>query len=176
VLEKGKKKKKDQNRPISNNESRRSSTTNAWFELYFTPPPHNINESQRNTSIGHTHTTHQPTTNTLSHSLTHSLLTKKNPFLHIAGVILLKEGTDTSQGLAMIVSNINACQAIVDIIRPTLGPKGLDLLVHDGANRAKEEKLAFFFFASKENNLFFCSCAFLPQVARRRFPTTALPS
>jgi hypothetical protein len=91
-------------------------------------------------------------------------------------VILLKEGTDTSQGLAMIVSNINACQAIVDIIRPTLGPKGLDLLVHDGANRAKEEKLAFFFFASKENNLFFCSCAFLPQVARRRFPTTALPS
>jgi hypothetical protein len=86
-----------------------------------------------------------------------------------AGVILLKEGTDTSQGLAMIVSNINACQAIVDIIRPTLGPKGLDLLVHDGAT---EQKLAFFSQREKNNNALFVRVRFC-QVARRRSPTTA---
>ena len=36
-------------------------------------------------------------------------------------IILLKEGTDTSQGKAQIVSNINACQFIVDAVKTTLG-------------------------------------------------------
>ncbi|GAQ83223.1 TCP-1/cpn60 chaperonin family protein [Klebsormidium nitens] len=46
-------------------------------------------------------------------------------------IILLKEGTDTSQGKAQLISNINACVAVVDAIRTTLGPRGMDKLVHD---------------------------------------------
>jgi T-complex protein 1 subunit eta len=48
------------------------------------------------------------------------------------GIILLREGTDTSQGKAQLVSNINACAAIADIVRTTLGPRGMDKLIHDG--------------------------------------------
>lgn len=48
----------------------------------------------------------------------------------------------------MIVSNINACQAVVDIIRPTLGPKGLDLLVHDGKTRRHVVVRKFDFFVT----------------------------
>lgn len=44
----------------------------------------------------------------------------------------MKEGTDTSQGKGQLISNINACQAIVDSVRTTLGPRGMDKLVHDG--------------------------------------------
>ncbi|CDR97628.1 T-complex protein 1 eta subunit, putative [Babesia bigemina] len=47
-------------------------------------------------------------------------------------VLLLKEGTDTSQGRAQIISNINACQVIVDCIKSTLGPRGMDKLIHTG--------------------------------------------
>ena len=47
-------------------------------------------------------------------------------------VILLREGTDTSQGKSQIVSNINSCQAVADTVRTTLGPRGMDKLVHDG--------------------------------------------
>uniref|UniRef100_A0A7S3AKL4 T-complex protein 1 subunit eta n=1 Tax=Haptolina ericina TaxID=156174 RepID=A0A7S3AKL4_9EUKA len=46
-------------------------------------------------------------------------------------IILLKEGTDTSQGKAQLISNINACQAVVDVVRTTLGPRGMDKLIHD---------------------------------------------
>eukprot|EP00126_Sphaerothecum_destruens_P015924 Sdes_comp9995_c0_seq1m1571 len=46
-------------------------------------------------------------------------------------IILLKEGTDTSQGKPQLISNINACQSIVDSIRTTLGPRGMDKLVVD---------------------------------------------
>lgn len=46
-------------------------------------------------------------------------------------IILLKEGTDTSQGKGQLISNINACQAVVDIVRSTLGPRGMDKLIHD---------------------------------------------
>eukprot|EP01130_Rhizamoeba_saxonica_P006188 TRINITY_DN2458_c0_g1_i1.p1 TRINITY_DN2458_c0_g1~~TRINITY_DN2458_c0_g1_i1.p1 ORF type:complete len:550 (-),score=135.21 TRINITY_DN2458_c0_g1_i1:28-1677(-) len=45
-------------------------------------------------------------------------------------IILLKEGTDTSQGIGQLISNINACEAVVDIIRTTLGPCGMDKLVY----------------------------------------------
>lgn len=48
------------------------------------------------------------------------------------GIILLKEGTDTSQGKGHLISNINACSAIVDTIRTTLGPRGMDKLVYEG--------------------------------------------
>eukprot|EP01033_Poteriospumella_lacustris_P006863 gene6863-4944_t len=47
-------------------------------------------------------------------------------------IILLREGTDTSQGKAQIVSNINACQAVAETLKTTLGPRGMDKLVFDG--------------------------------------------
>lgn len=49
-----------------------------------------------------------------------------------APIILLKEGTDTSQGKPQILSNITACLAVVDAIRTTLGPRGMDKLIVDG--------------------------------------------
>ncbi|XP_041993211.1 T-complex protein 1 subunit eta-like [Salvia splendens] len=46
-------------------------------------------------------------------------------------IILLKEGTDTSQGKPQLISNINACVAVSDVVRTTLGPRGMDKLIHD---------------------------------------------
>lgn len=45
------------------------------------------------------------------------------------GIILLKEGTDSSQGVPQLISNINACQFIADAVRTTLGPRGMDKLI-----------------------------------------------
>lgn len=50
--------------------------------------------------------------------------------------MLLKEGTDTSQGKPQLVSNINACQSIVDAVRTTLGPRGMDKLIVDAQGKA----------------------------------------
>lgn len=41
----------------------------------------------------------------------------------------MQEGTDSSQGKPQLISNINACCVIVDTIRTTLGPRGMDKLV-----------------------------------------------
>lgn len=49
-----------------------------------------------------------------------------------APIILLKEGTDTSQGKPQIISNINACEVVVDAVCSTLGPRGMDKLIVDG--------------------------------------------
>jgi T-complex protein 1 subunit eta len=46
-------------------------------------------------------------------------------------VIILKEGTDTSQGKGQLLSNIAACQTIADMVRTTLGPRGMDKLMVD---------------------------------------------
>ncbi|XP_064421016.1 T-complex protein 1 subunit eta [Latimeria chalumnae] len=51
-------------------------------------------------------------------------------------VILLKEGTDTSQGVPQLVSNINACQIIAEAVRTTLGPRGMDKLIVDNRGKA----------------------------------------
>uniref|UniRef100_A0A3B3YGL6 T-complex protein 1 subunit eta n=1 Tax=Poecilia mexicana TaxID=48701 RepID=A0A3B3YGL6_9TELE len=51
-------------------------------------------------------------------------------------VILLKEGTDTSQGIPQLISNINACQVISEAVRTTLGPRGMDKLMVDGRGKA----------------------------------------
>lgn len=48
------------------------------------------------------------------------------------GIIILREGTDTSQGKAQLISNINACQAVADTVKTTLGPRGMDKLIYDG--------------------------------------------
>lgn len=50
-------------------------------------------------------------------------------------IILLKEGTDTSQGVPQLISNINACCAIVDTVKTTLGPRGMDKLVYEGEGK-----------------------------------------
>ena len=47
-------------------------------------------------------------------------------------ILLLKEGTENSQGKAQIFSNIAACEAIGSIVQTTLGPRGMDKLIHDG--------------------------------------------
>jgi len=44
-------------------------------------------------------------------------------------ILLLREGTDTSQGRGQIVSNINACSAVVEILKTTLGPRGMDKMI-----------------------------------------------
>eukprot|EP00887_Chlorella_sp_A99_P006503 scaffold3.g6503.t1 len=53
------------------------------------------------------------------------------PFGMQPQIILLKEGTDTSQGKPQLISNINACAAVADVVRTTLGPRGMDKLMHD---------------------------------------------
>ncbi|KAF3762994.1 hypothetical protein M406DRAFT_292616 [Cryphonectria parasitica EP155] len=50
-------------------------------------------------------------------------------------IIVLKEGTDTSQGKGQIISNINACLAVQNTIKSTLGPYGGDLLMVDENGR-----------------------------------------
>ncbi|KAF8514340.1 chaperonin Cpn60/TCP-1 family [Hysterangium stoloniferum] len=44
-------------------------------------------------------------------------------------VVLLREGTDTSQGKPQLLSNISACLAIADTLSSTLGPRGMDKLI-----------------------------------------------
>uniref|UniRef100_W5LE64 T-complex protein 1 subunit eta n=1 Tax=Astyanax mexicanus TaxID=7994 RepID=W5LE64_ASTMX len=51
-------------------------------------------------------------------------------------IILLKEGTDTSQGVPQLISNINACQVIAEAVRTTLGPRGMDKLIVDNRGKA----------------------------------------
>ncbi|KAL1583263.1 putative T-complex protein 1 subunit eta [Cladosporium halotolerans] len=46
-------------------------------------------------------------------------------------VIVLREGTDQSQGKGQVVSNINACVAVQATVKSTLGPYGGDLLLVD---------------------------------------------
>lgn len=44
-------------------------------------------------------------------------------------------GTDQSQGRGQIISNINACLAVQNTIKTTLGPYGGDLLLVDANGR-----------------------------------------
>jgi T-complex protein 1 subunit eta len=53
-------------------------------------------------------------------------------FMMQPSIILLRDGTDTSQGKGQLLTNINACLAIVDVVKTTLGPRGMDKLIHDG--------------------------------------------
>jgi len=50
--------------------------------------------------------------------------------------VLLKDGTESSQGKQQVISNINACSAIVDAVRTTLGPRGMDKLIVDARGKA----------------------------------------
>merc|ERR1712004_94130 len=51
-------------------------------------------------------------------------------------ILVLKEGTENAQGTEQVVSNINACSAIVDAVRTTLGPRGMDKLIVDARGKA----------------------------------------
>ncbi|CAF3185445.1 unnamed protein product [Rotaria socialis] len=51
-------------------------------------------------------------------------------------IIILKEGTDSSQGKSQVLSNISACQAVAEAIRTTLGPRGMDKLIVDSHSKA----------------------------------------
>ena len=44
-------------------------------------------------------------------------------------ILVLKKGTENLQGREQILSNIEACMAVVDIIRTTLGPRGMDKMI-----------------------------------------------
>jgi T-complex protein 1 subunit eta len=55
--------------------------------------------------------------------------------------VILRDGTEESQGKQQIISNINSCQAVVDVVKTTLGktrniltymigPRGMDKLIH----------------------------------------------
>ncbi|KAJ3414167.1 T-complex protein 1 subunit eta [Chytridiales sp. JEL 0842] len=44
------------------------------------------------------------------------------------------EGTDTTQGKGQLLHNINACLAVADAVRTTLGPRGMDKLIVDSKN------------------------------------------
>lgn len=44
-------------------------------------------------------------------------------------IILIREGNDDSQGVNQIISNINACKIIQDIMKTTLGPFGMDKMI-----------------------------------------------
>ncbi|KAF2444131.1 t-complex protein-like protein 1 [Karstenula rhodostoma CBS 690.94] len=50
-------------------------------------------------------------------------------------IVVLREGTDQSQGRGQIISNINACLAVQSTIKGTLGPYGGDLLMVDENGR-----------------------------------------
>ncbi len=46
-------------------------------------------------------------------------------------ILVLKEGTENRQGKEQVISNINACQAIVEVVKTTLGPRGMDKMILD---------------------------------------------
>lgn len=43
----------------------------------------------------------------------------------------MKEGTENQQGKAQVINNINACQAVSEAVRTTLGPRGMDKMIVD---------------------------------------------
>ena len=44
-------------------------------------------------------------------------------------ILVLKQGTEDNQGKEQIISNIQACLAVVEVIRTTLGPRGMDKMI-----------------------------------------------
>ena len=44
-------------------------------------------------------------------------------------ILVLKEGTEMTQGKEQIIRNINACEASVEVICSTLGPRGMDKMI-----------------------------------------------
>ncbi|CED84024.1 t-complex protein eta subunit (tcp-1-eta) [Phaffia rhodozyma] len=51
-------------------------------------------------------------------------------------VVLLREGTDSSQGVPQLLSNISACLSVASVVSTTLGPRGMDKLIVDASGNA----------------------------------------
>lgn len=51
------------------------------------------------------------------------------PFGVSPKIILLREGSDTSQGIPQLIHNINVCESLAAMVKSTLGPRGLDKLI-----------------------------------------------
>ncbi|GAA5974010.1 hypothetical protein JCM21900_006857 [Sporobolomyces salmonicolor] len=51
------------------------------------------------------------------------------PMMGNPTVVVLREGTDTSQGTPQLLSNISACLSIAQTVSSTLGPRGMDKLI-----------------------------------------------
>ena len=48
-------------------------------------------------------------------------------------VVLLKDGSEQAQGKSHVIHNVNACQAVSEIVRTTLGPRGMDKLIYNNS-------------------------------------------
>ena len=46
------------------------------------------------------------------------------------------EGTEQTEGKNQIISNINVCRSIVEVVKTTLKPREMDKLIHDGISVA----------------------------------------
>ena len=44
-------------------------------------------------------------------------------------ILVLKKGTENTKGKEQIISNIEACQAMVGVVKTTLGPRGMDKMI-----------------------------------------------
>ena len=53
------------------------------------------------------------------------------PVFQNAPILILKEGTENTQGKEQLISNINACEVVASSVRTTLGPRGMDKLIVD---------------------------------------------
>jgi hypothetical protein len=51
-------------------------------------------------------------------------------------LLTISEGTDTSQGMGQLLSNISACLAVAQTVATTLGPRGMDKLIVDERGNA----------------------------------------
>jgi chaperonin GroEL (HSP60 family) len=59
--------------------------------------------------------------------------------------VILKEGTDESSGRGQIISNINSCQAVVDVVKTTLGKFSYACSLRKGETFILAESLTFKF-------------------------------
>lgn len=77
-------------------------------------------------------------------------------------IVLLREGTDTSQGRGQLISNINACEAVFEILKTTLGPRGMDKLIYDGnlpgGSKSRGKCFACFDSTSCDASTYFWLC------------------
>jgi len=46
-------------------------------------------------------------------------------------IILLRDGTETNKGKEQVISNINSVTSLVDVVKTTLGPRGMDKMICD---------------------------------------------
>ncbi|EZG50493.1 putative chaperonin containing T-complex 1 eta subunit, tcph protein [Gregarina niphandrodes] len=56
------------------------------------------------------------------------MMMSKLPMMH-QPIILLKSGTEAASGTQLILSNIRACNSVVETVKTTLGPMGQDKLI-----------------------------------------------